>query len=109
MRVEACLSSKYVQSLPPTVFEEDGVLDTAASAARVELGESWRIAFVVSSDAMRALCSVYDRDFLPLTESQEMNTIDSLFGNLDRVFTDFLLSNVRREAVKASSKPDVFH
>lgn len=64
------------------------------SAAHIWLSEITRGAFATLSDAFKSICCVNDTEFRQLTDSHDMETGDSLFGNVDLVLTGFLY-NVR--------------
>lgn len=63
-------------------------MDSAVPSAHVELSGNTRTAFSILSDAMKAECSENDTYFLQLTEFHEMETGESLLGNVDVVLTD---------------------
>lgn len=100
-------SSKQILPLPPTVANENDVLDIAVPAALVEISEYSRTAFSTLSDVMKAVCSIYDKGFKQLTESYEMEAGDSLFGIVDLLLSEPSY-NVRRKAERAISEHNLF-
>lgn len=57
------LSSNAFERLPPTVPMEDGISDTAVRASHTSLIENAKTEFSTLSDAIKALCHVYHKDF----------------------------------------------
>lgn len=61
-------SSGAVPTLPPTVPKEEKILDTVVSETYVNLSENARTELAMHTDAVKAVCSEYNTDFLQLTE-----------------------------------------
>lgn len=103
----ACSSLKASKAPPLTMPKEEDVLETAVPGAHMNLIENVRTAFSARSVAMKTICNIEVKAFQRMTESHEMETSDSLFGNVDLVLTDSSY-NVLSEAVKVNSEHYVF-
>lgn len=88
--VAAGLSSRAVQPLLPTVSNDKDFLDTAAPAVQEELSKIAKTPFPMFSDAMKAVCTIYDMSVRQLTDPYEKETGDSFLRTVDLVFVDSL-------------------
>lgn len=87
---------------------DENLLDTVVPAAHGRLSENVKTAFTTLSDAMTALCSIYDTDNWQLTGTAEMETGDSLLEKGDLVLIDPLY-NVWSNAEKLESEHDLYN